>query len=503
MPSLHCLVEEVGQSNRPGRARFQRARMLAPALVALALGACGGSKSSTTTTTAPGAGVVASISVAPTTTTLVIGDTLRFVVTLYDNASTILTGDTVTWSSSDSSIATVSDSGTVTGVATGTATITATSKGILGTATLTVTPPATKPFVSVIAVAAGFAHSCALVTGGTAYCWGSNTSGQLGNDTTGISPFPLAVSGGLTFASLTAGYSHTCALTAAGAAYCWGDNAAGALGTSTPNATSGTPVAVAGGIAFSMISAGYSHTCGVATNGSAYCWGANESGELGDNAVGQDSPTPVLVSGGLTFASISAGGVYSCGVTTGGAGYCWGSNGYGVLGDGTTNDSSTPVAVAGGLQLASITAGVYHTCALTVNGAAYCWGQAGNGQLGTGLASLSSSTPLAVAGGHTFASITVGELSTCAVTTAGAGYCWGSGSFGALGIGSTDQADTPQLVSGSQTFASVSAGISFHVCGLDSTGAVYCWGYDNSGELGTGTAGGYARTPQQVVVPNG
>ncbi len=501
MPSLHCLVEDVRPSERSGYARFTRARLLVPALVAVALGACGGSKSASSTT-APPTGVVASISVAPTTTTLVIGDTLRFVATLYDNASNILTGDTVAWSSSDSSVATVSDSGTVTGVATGTATITATSKGILGTAALTVTPPVTKAFTGVTAVVAGFAHSCALVTGGTAYCWGSNASGQLGNDTTGISPFPLTVSGGLTFASLTAGYSHTCGLTSAGAAYCWGDNATGALGNTTANTTSGTPVTVAGGLTFKMISAGYAHTCGVAADSSAYCWGANESGELGNGTVGQDSSTPVLVSGGLKFASVSAGGVYTCGVTTAGAGYCWGANAYGVLGDGTTTDSPTPVAVAGGLQLASITAGVYHTCALTVNGAAYCWGEAGNGQLGSGLTSLSSSTPLAVAGGHTFASIAVGELSSCATTSPGVGYCWGSGSFGALGTGSTTQADTPQAVSGSLVLASVSAGISFHACALDSTGGVYCWGYDNSGELGTGSAGGYSVTPQQVVVPN-
>lgn len=499
MPSLHCLVEDDCQAERPGRTRFARARLLAPAVAALVLGACGGSKKSITP---PPSGVVASISVAPTTTTMVIGDTLRFVATLYDNASNILTGDTVTWTSSDSSIATVTDSGTVTAVATGKATITATSKGILGTATVTVTPPSTKAFTSVTAVAAGFAHTCALVTGGAAYCWGSNASGQLGNDTTGISPFPLAVSGGLTFASITAGYSHTCALTSTGAAYCWGDNTNGALGAATANATSGPPVAVSGGITFTMISAGYSHTCGVATNGSAYCWGSNESGELGNGTVGQDSPTPALVSGGLTFASVSAGGVYTCGVTTAGAGYCWGSNGYGVLGDGTTTDSPVPVQVAGGLQLASISAGVYHTCAVTVNGAAYCWGEAGNGQLGTGLTSLSSSTPLAVAGGHTFASIAVGELSTCAVTTAGAGYCWGSGSFGSLGNGSTDQADSPVAVSGSLALASVSAGISFHACGLDTGNTIYCWGYDNSGELGLGTAGGFSATPQQVVVPN-
>ncbi len=499
MPSLHCLVEHGRSLDRSGRARFLRVRLLAPALVAMALGACN-SKSSTT---AVSTGVVASITVAPATTSLVVGDTLRFVATLYDQASNILTTDTVTWSSSDPAVATVSDSGTVTAIATGTATITATSKGILGTAALTVTPPVTKLFTSVTAAVAGFAHTCALVTGGTAYCWGSNASGQLGNDTTTISPFPLAVSGGLTFASLAAGYSHTCGLTAAGAAYCWGDDTDGQLGNGSAGSTSGTPVAVAGGMTFTMISAGYSHTCGITSNGSAYCWGSDESGELGGGVVGQASPTPTLVSGGLTFASISAGGVYTCGVTTAGAGYCWGSNGYGVLGNGTTTDSPVPVAVAGGLQLASITAGVYHTCALTVNGAAYCWGQGGNGQLGTGLTSLNSATPVAVAGGLSFAAIAVGEQSSCATTPAGAAYCWGSGSFGSLGTGSTNQANSPVPVSGSLTVSTVSAGISFHACALTPAGTIYCWGYNDSGELGSGSAGGYSTTPTQVVVPNG
>ncbi|MDE3151748.1 MAG: Ig-like domain-containing protein [Gemmatimonadota bacterium] len=475
-------------------------RLAIPALVAIALDACGGAKS--TGVTAPPTGAIASITVVPATTSLIVGDTLRLVATAYDAKSNIITTDTVAWASSDSSVATVSDSGTVTGLASGTANISATSHGITASATITVTPPPTKPFTSVTAIAAGFAHTCALGAGGTAYCWGSNTSGQLGNDTTTLSPFPLAVSGGLTFTSLAAGYGHTCGVTGAGVAYCWGDNASGELGATTTASTSGSPVAVSGGLVFRAVSAGYAHTCGVTADGSAYCWGANESGELGNGTVGGNSSAPVLVAGGLTFASVSAGGVFTCGVTTAGAGYCWGSNAYGVLGNGGTSDSDVPVAVAGGLNVASISAGVYHACALTTSGAAYCWGEADNGQLGTGLTSLSSNVPLAVAGGHTFASISAGQLSSCAVSGTGAAYCWGAGSFGDLGDGATGQATTPQLVSGGAAYSAVSTGISFHACALDTSGAAYCWGYDNSGELGTGGAGGFSVTPQQVVVPN-
>ncbi len=494
LPDIHS----HRRAGRSPRVLQRPVRLLALLAVVTAFAACDRHSS-----TAPGVGAVTSIILSPSSLTLAIGDTLRVAAVVYDKSSNIITADTVQWSSSDSSVATVSDSGTVRALVAGTATITAKVDSISATAAVTVTLPSTKPLTSVTAVVAGFSHSCALLTGGNAVCWGSNANGQLGNDsTTGISPFPLAVTGGWSFVSLAAGYGHTCGLTSSGSAYCWGDNAEGELGNVTSTATSGTPVQVAGGLHFAMLSAGYSHTCGVTTAGQAYCWGANESGELGNGTVGQSTTTPVLVGGGLTFASVSAGGVFTCGITTAGAGYCWGSNGYGVLGNGGTADSDVPVAVAGGLQLASISAGVYHTCALTTNGAGYCWGNSTNGQLGTGLTSIGSATPLAVVGGNTFTTVTTGELSSCATTPAAAVFCWGSGSFGALGNGSTAGSTTPQPVGGTAALTSVGAGISFHACALSTAGNAYCWGYNDSGELGNGTAGGYSVTAQEVVVPN-
>ncbi len=497
LPS-HDAGADVTRRLAPARGRAVAVRAAILTAVAVLAGACGHK-----TTTAPKSGVLASISVSPGAITVTVNDTLRFTATLYDSLGTVLTTDTVTWATTDSSIATITDSGTVTTVDTGTVTIQAISHGIIGTATLTVVPPSTVAFTGVGAVVAGFSHTCALDNGDVAYCWGGNSYGQLGNDTTTISPFPLAVSGGLTFSSLAAGYAHTCGISTAGQAYCWGDNESGALGNPGAGSSSSAPVAVSGGLTFTTLTAGYAHTCGLTVSGKAYCWGADESGELGIGTIGQDSPTPVAVSGGLTFASISAGGVYTCGITTGGAGYCWGSNAYGVLGDGATADSPVPVAVVGALNLASISAGVYHTCAVTTNGAAYCWGAGENGQLGTGFTSLNSTTPMAVVGGHTFVSIATGELSTCGITTNGAAYCWGAGSFGELGNGGTTQSTTPQLVSGSHTFTGrITSGISFHFCAPTTATTAYCWGYNNSGELGSGIAGGYSVLPSLVSVPN-
>ncbi|MDP3775419.1 MAG: IPT/TIG domain-containing protein, partial [Gemmatimonadales bacterium] len=131
------------------------------------------------------------------------------------------------------------------------------------------------------------------------------------------------------------------------------------------------------------LTAGGGHTCGLTSGGAAYCWGGNGSGQLGDGSTTQ-RPTPVAVAGGITFASLAPGGGRTCGVTSGGAGYCWGVNSDGQLGDGSTTQRSTPVAVAGGLTFASLTAGGGHTCGVTSGGAAYCWGVNFQGQLGDG-----------------------------------------------------------------------------------------------------------------------
>ena len=207
----------------------------------------------------------------------------------------------------------------------------------------------------------------------------------------------LGVGGGtaLTFASLTAGDAHNCGLTSAGAAYCWGVNALGYLGDNTTTDRR-TPVAVLGvgggtALTFASVTAAGVHTCGLTSAGAAYCWGYNPYGELGDNTTTwRSTPVAVLGVGGgtaLTFASVTAGVDHTCGLTSAGAAYCWGRNDYDNLGDNTTTHRSTPVAVLGvgggtALTFASLTAGFEHTCGVTSAGAAYCWGSNSWGQLG-------------------------------------------------------------------------------------------------------------------------
>jgi|GEM_PF-1558839 len=368
----------------------------------------------------------------------------------------------------------------------GTYTLTATGQAAGGPVTFTATVPSLGFSILPGNLSAYGQHTCGLKDEGAAYCWGYNGVGSVGDGTTISRPTPVAVAGGLTFASLAAGglFYHACGLTTGGPAYCWGSNANGQLGDgSTTN--SATPVAVSGGLTFASLTGGYQHTCGLTSGGAAYCWGDNVNGQLGDGSTTRRT-TPVPVSGELTFARLTAGGgSHVCGLTTSGAAYCWGNNSSGELGDGSTTSRTTPVAVSGGLTFVSMTAGYFHTCALTSGGAVYCWGNNGSGQLGDGTLT-GRTAPVAVAGGMTFASLAVGGYHTCSLTSGGAAYCWGFNLFHQMGDGSAINRATPVAVSGDLAFTSLTAG-GWHTCGPAAGGAVYCWGYNANGELGDGS----------------
>src|SRR6266699_2954267 len=250
--------------------------------------------------------------------------------------------------------------------------------------------------VTFASVNGGYVHTCGLSTSRAAYCWGDDVFGQLGDGTTAGRTTPVPVAGGLRFAAVSAGSFHTCGVTTSGAAYCWGDNHSGQLGDGVVDHTMyrSSPGRVVGVHGFATVSAGNVHTCGMTTHGVAYCWGYNVWGQLGDGTTTQRS-IPVPVTGGLRFAVVDAGSYFSCGVTTGGAAYCWGENLDGELGDGTTTSWSTPVRVSGVLNFAAVGAGWYHTCGMTTTAGAYCWGYNGHSQLGEGT-TITSLTPVPV-----------------------------------------------------------------------------------------------------------
>jgi alpha-tubulin suppressor-like RCC1 family protein len=324
------------------------------------------------------------------------------------------------------------------------------ARGQLGNAATSTTTPfriADTLSLSFASLSAGYQHSCAVTVAGAAYCWGGDNYGELGSGTAAASLTAVAVAGGQSYQRVAAGYFHSCGLTAGGAAYCWGANGYGALGDST-SVTRSTPVAVRGGLVFSAVGTGFYHSCGLVAGGAAYCWGSNDHGQLGNDTT-SNSSTPVRVAaGGISFTSLAVGSYHACGLTADGTAYCWGDNGNGQLGNGATTDVRHPVAVSGGLRFASLSAGASYTCGVTTAGDAWCWGYNGYGQLGNGTTAGETSLPTAVPGGLRFRSVVAGAYHTCGLAVNGTGYCWGNNVTGQLGDGTRTSSVRPVKVSG-------------------------------------------------------
>lgn len=244
----------------------------------------------------------------------------------------------------------------------------------------------------VVAIATGFYHTCAITTGGKIKCWGHHSDDYLNpKDETSLASGVTAIA---------AGEFNICALTTAGGVKCWGGNSTGKLGdTHITVHSSWPPVDVLGlnsGVA--AITLGYRHACALTITGGVKCWGNNDKGQLGDNST-TNSLAPVNVDGlNSGVVAIAAGYFHTCAITTAGGIKCWGQNNEGQLGDNSTTDRLTPVDVSGlNNGVATIAAGYLHTCAITTAGGVKCWGGNVVGQLGDN-SSNQHSTPVDVAG---------------------------------------------------------------------------------------------------------
>ena len=341
----------------------------------------------------------------------------------------------------------------------------------------------------VLSIAAGYGHSCAVAAGGAAMCWGYNALGLLGDGTTTNRLTPVAVSGlSIGVSAIAAGSDHTCAVAAGGAAVCWGDNTTGELGDGT---TTGrlTPTPVVGlSVGVLSIAANRDHTLALTTGGVASSWGFNYFGQVGDGTTtNRSTPTPVVgLSSGVS--SIAAGHYHTCAVTGGGEVTCWGLNNYGELGDGTTVSRPTATPVMGAASgMDTIAAGSAHTCAVTAADAVQCWGSNNYGQIGDGTTTFRMA-PAPVSGlSSGVEAVATGASHSCAVAAGGAALCWGSNSYGQLGDGTTVDRWTPTAVNGLSSGVLAIAAGSYHTCALIAGGAMQCWGRNNSGQLGDNT----------------
>ncbi|MGD2217425.1 MAG: Ig-like domain-containing protein [Gemmatimonadales bacterium] len=346
-------------------------------------------------------------------------------------------------------------------------------------------------FTTAGGLAAGAVHTCVVRADGATYCWGDNRYGQLARPASDWElPGPMSTE--LEFESLSLGWYHSCGVTSDLEGYCWGHGRSGKLGNGqTPDSDRDRPVAVAGGHSFVSLTAAANHTCGLTAGGAAYCWGGNRYGQLG-NGTTADRRIPVQVYGGHAFVSLTTGcgGYHTCGLTVSGAAYCWGLNIDGQLGAQswqTCEDedpcSTVPLLVSGP-DFVSLAPGHMHTCGLTASGDAYCWGGNYCGELGIGVIGGEYYTPQAVEGGHSYTIIAAGRNHTCGLTTDGQAYCWGFADLGQLGIGPmAGDIPTPTPVVGGYEFRVLVAGLDY-ACGRTPGGQLYCWGDNTYGQLG-------------------
>jgi alpha-tubulin suppressor-like RCC1 family protein len=340
-------------------------------------------------------------------------------------------------------------------------------------------------------IAGGGGHTCALTRAGGVKCWGLNEAGQLGARAMDYQPTPVAVSGlDSGVVALAAGSDHSCVVTTAGAVKCWGWNQYGQLGEGTKTDRR-TPVDVSGlGSGVLAVTAGDTFSCALTAAAAVKCWGANETGQLGDGgACGKACLTPVDVSGlAGNVTAIAAGGAHTCAVMSGGGVECWGYNCCGQLGDGTRTSRKTAGPVSGlDEKVTAIAAGSGHTCSLASDGEVSCWGYNRDGQLGETRKVKRHLTPATVSDLHDATAIVAGVAHTCALTDAGEVKCWGLNDSGQLGDGTTATRTTPVAVTDLEPGLDALASGWNHVCAHWRDGAVRCWGYGEYGQLGNGS----------------
>ena len=344
-------------------------------------------------------------------------------------------------------------------------------------------------------ISIGAHRTCGLAEDGVAHCWGNVMRGPATGEDLGwtVRDVPTRVAGDLPLARLADGSAITCGLDADGRAYCWGLIPRG--GTTVYE---DVPDPVEGDFRFEQIAAGANFACGLTEEGTVYCWGHG----LGDRSLRARNvgDLPTAIDSDVPFTQLYAGSHHACGLTADARAYCWGENLFGQLGDGSMAQAPGPRPVAGELRFSRLALGQGdHACGLTLDGKAYCWGRNGHGQLGDGTTTTPAAPdlgPRAVRTDLSFVDIAVGTQHTCALGITGEAYCWGGNSEGTLGDGTRIDRTVPRRVTQHPAFVQIAAGMA-HTCGRTAENAVYCWGFNGYGQLGDASSVS-RRTPVQL-----
>jgi hypothetical protein len=342
-------------------------------------------------------------------------------------------------------------------------------------------------------------HTCAISARGFLFCWGFGYGLQ-----------PVAVAPTVRFASVSAGRHSTCASARDGSTYCWGTNQWGQLGTGSTEPR-GEPARAVNAwhanavVTNSPVGIVGAHACGLTTTRTAFCWGAGNFHQLGTgSAVGLESCEYSTGPGACSTVPVPVAGAHQFIALSAGSSYSCGITDNGSVycwGTGVGGPGATisevPQLLASGLHLVSISSKMEHTCAVATNGWAYCWGSGVSGKLGTGYTG-TTIEPM-ILGLGSWKQVSASTSHTCGVRTDGSALCWGTNMDGQLGVTGTTGSLVPVAVEGGHRFTVVTAGVS-HSCGVTVDGAIYCWGA--GGYLGTGNAQ-RSSVPVRITDPAG
>lgn len=368
-------------------------------------------------------------------------------------------------------------------------------------------------------VSTGGIHTCARKTDGSLWCWGANLYGEATGDGSANMYNPASAAKQITalgtnVVEVAAGYVHTCARKTDGTLWCWGDDLLGQVGDGTAGSPRLSPLQVTAlGTSVAEVAAGTYNTCARKTDGTLWCWGDNQFGQIGDGTVVRPRPLPLQVMALGTNAAGVVTGESTCSRRTDGALWCWGDNRYSQVGDGTTvTPSATPVQVAAlGPGVAEVALGQGHTCVRKTDRSVWCWGYNGYGQV-TGDGTLGDGaspdqprrSPVQVAVlGTSVVEIALGWNHTCARKADGSVWCWGNNTKGQVGDGTTalTRRSPVQVTALGTSAVEVSAGGDLS-CARKTDGTLWCWGDNQYGQAsGDGTAASPKTSPVQLACP--
>lgn len=353
-------------------------------------------------------------------------------------------------------------------------------------------PSPTDPVTVQNTLSCGTLHTCAVISNGSVLCWGGGTSGQLGNgQVPGSQLTPVAATGITNAVQVDAGNSHTCAVLKTGAIMCWGDSASGKLGNGASSGIYSSPVQVTGITKGVAVCTSMSSTCALLSDRTVACWGNALNGVLGNNDITNTIyATPVAVLNLQDAVQIAGADAHYCAMRATGGVVCWGTAGNGRLGNGVTSGSyGTPVTVTGLTNAIYIDSAGSHTCAVRSDRSVACWGSGADYRLGYSLTLVTDkSTPATVLSVQNIATVFLGNIHSCVVTTGGALSCWGNNGNGQVGIGNYNTPiNTPSTVLNVDVGAGVAfaSGV-FHSCVSLKNSSIICWGNGGSGRLGNG-----------------